>query len=82
MLTRPEMITDGLADRFADGRIFLGTEARLAEHLIDGIGVHGTEEFAEGIGPTIFRSAGNVERTWRSEREQVMRIKRQLVFLL
>ena len=44
--------------------------------------MHGAEEFAERIGPAVFRSAGDVKRTRCRQREEVMRVKRQLVFLL
>ena len=44
--------------------------------------MHRTEEFAERIGPAVLGRAGDVERTGRGEREQVMRVERQLVFLL
>ena len=71
-----DMVADSLANRLADGRRLLGAEARKSKHMIDGVSVHGAEEFAQRIGPAIFRSAGDVERPRRGEREQVMRIER------
>ena len=69
MRTRADMVADRLADGLTDGRIFLGAETGLAEHLIDGVGVYSTEELAQRIGPAVLRSAGDVERARRSERE-------------
>ena len=69
MLTGTKVIADGLADGLADWRLLLDAETRLTQHAIDGIGMHGAEEFAERIGPAVFRSAGDVKRTRGGERE-------------
>ncbi|MEO0039842.1 MAG: hypothetical protein RIS38_790, partial [Verrucomicrobiota bacterium] len=44
-----QVITKAPADRRADGRLRPFAQTRLSEHVVDGIGMHGPEEFAEGV---------------------------------
>ena len=77
------MVTDGstLEGGVICGHRF-GAEAFEAEELVDRFGMDRCKEFSLGIGPGIFRCAGDVNSTGCDEGDELMLVDGEGVFLV
>src|SRR3546814_956281 len=62
-----DMIADASAGRLIGRRHAVRTEPRQAEQAIDGVGAARSQKLAPGIGPPIFRRAGDERLVVRSQ---------------
>src|SRR3546814_1546126 len=71
-----DMIADASAGRLIGRRHAVRTEPRQAEQAIDGVGAARSQKLAPGIGPPIFRRAGDIDRSEEHtyELQSLMRI--------
>ena len=78
VLSRPNMVSDPIADGMIGRGHFGGAEPFVSEQPIHRRGVDGAEKFAAGIGRKILGGAGDVQRARSDKCEQHVLIEREV----